>query len=130
MRARPLSPHLGVYRFMYTMALSITHRITGAALSLGLLVLVWWLMAIAAGEEAYRDVARLLAHGFGRLLLAGWLAAFAWHLCTGIRHLVWDTGRGLERAQARASARLVVIAAIVLFAALAWWAFFAPRGAA
>lgn len=130
MRARPLSPHLSVYRLMYTMVISILHRITGMALSAGLLVLVWWLMAIAAGEEAYQSAAGLLSHGFVKLLLAGWLATFAWHLCTGIRHLVWDTGRGLERAQARASARVAVIAAVVIFAVLAWWAFFATRGAA
>lgn len=115
---------------MYTMVLSIMHRFTGMALSVGLLALVWWLMAIAAGPEAFERAARLLSHGFFQLLLAGWLAAFAWHLCTGIRHLVWDTGRGLERAQARASARVAVIAAVVIFAVLAWWAFFATRGAA
>lgn len=130
MRARPLSPHLFIYRFMYTMALSIAHRITGLALSLGLLVLSWWLMAIAAGPAAYERAAGILSHWFFQLLLAGWLATFAWHLCTGIRHLVWDTGRGLEKAQARASARVAVIAAIVVFAVLAWWAFFAPRGVA
>lgn len=130
MRARPLSPHLGIYRFMYTMAMSIAHRITGLAMSIGLLALIWWLMAIASGPAAYERVAGILSHGFCQLLLAGWLAAFAWHLCTGIRHLVWDTGCGLEKVQARASARVAAIAAIVIFAILAWWAFFAPRGVA
>lgn len=130
MRARPLSPHLGVYRFMYTMVLSITHRITGVAMSVGLLVLAWWLMAIAAGPAEYERVVGVLSHWFHKALLAGWLAAYAWHLCTGIRHLVWDTGRGLERPQARASARVAVIAAIALFAIFAWWAFFTSRGAA
>ncbi|MBK7249969.1 MAG: succinate dehydrogenase, cytochrome b556 subunit [Gammaproteobacteria bacterium] len=130
MRARPLSPHIGIYRWMYTMVLSIAHRITGVAMSIGLLVLTWWLMALAAGPETYGRVTAILSHWIFQLLLAAWLAAFAWHLCTGIRHLVWDTGRGLERVQARASARVAVIAAIVIFVILAWWAFFTPRGVA
>lgn len=123
MRSRPLSPHLGVYRFMYTMTLSITHRITGVILSVGLLPLTYWLMAVAAGPEAYDRAIGLLSHWFFRLLLAGWIAAFAFHLCTGIRHLVWDTGRGLEKPQARASARFAVVASIVIFIVILAFAF-------
>lgn len=129
MRPRPLSPHLGVYRFMYTMATSIAHRITGVVLSLGLVVLVAWLFAAASGAEAYAATSALLSSGFIKLLLAGWLLAFCYHLCNGLRHLGWDLGRGLEKAEARRSATLVVAATLVLAAAFIYAAFFAgvPR---
>lgn len=129
MRPRPLSPHLGVYRFMYTMATSIAHRITGVVLSLGLVVLVAWLLAAASGAEAYAATSALLSSGFIKLLLAGWLLAFCYHLCNGLRHLGWDLGRGLEKAEARRSATLVVAATLVLAAAFIYAAFFAgvPR---
>ena len=129
MRPRPLSPHLGVYRFMYTMATSIAHRITGVVLSVGLVVLVGWLYAAAAGAEAYARASALLSTGFMKLLLAGWLVAFCYHLCNGIRHLNWDLGRGLEKPEARRSATVMVAAALVLAAAFIYAAFFAgvPR---
>jgi len=129
MRPRPLSPHLGVYRFMYTMATSIAHRITGVVLSVGLVVLVGWLFAAASGAEAYAQASGLLSSVFMKLLLAGWLVAFCYHLCNGIRHLNWDLGRGLEKSEARRSATLVVVATLVLAAAFIYAAFFAevPR---
>ena len=129
MRPRPLSPHLGVYRFMYTMATSIAHRITGVVLSVGLVVLVGWLFAAASGAEAYAHASGLLSSAFMKLLLAGWLVAFCYHLCNGIRHLNWDLGRGLEKSEARRSATLVVVATLVLAAAFIYAAFFAevPR---
>lgn len=125
MRARPLSPHLGIYRFMYTMALSIAHRITGIVLSAGLILLVWWLMAAATGLAAYEGAMRLLSHGFVKLLLAGWVFAFAYHLCNGIRHLSWDAGIGLEKHEARRSAWVTVACALVIGGALVFTAFFA-----
>lgn len=128
MRQRPLSPHLDVYRFAYTMATSILHRITGVVLSAGLLVLVWWLLAAAGDAEDYASVAAWLGSGFLQLLLAGWLVAFVYHLCNGIRHLVWDLGYGLEKAEARRSARWVVIATVLLSAGLLY-AGFVLRGA-
>ena len=103
MNQRPLSPHLGVYKFMYTMALSIMHRITGGAASVGLLVFVWWLMALASGPGAYAAAMQVLSSPVAKLLLVGFTFSFVYHFCNGIRHLVWDTGRGLERAQARRS---------------------------
>ena len=129
MRPRPLSPHLGIYRFMYTMATSIAHRITGVVLSVGLVVLVGWLYAAASGAEAYAHASALLSSVFMKLLLAGWLVAFCYHLCNGIRHLNWDLGRGLEKSEARRSATLVVVATLVLAAAFIYAAFFAevPR---
>lgn len=129
MRSRPLSPHLGVYRFMYTMATSIAHRITGVVLSVGLVVLVGWLYAAASSADTYARASALLSSGFMTLLLAGWMLAFCYHLCNGIRHLNWDLGRGLEKAEARRSATLVVAVTVVLAAAFIYAAFFAgvPR---
>ena len=112
MSQRPLSPHLGVYRFAYTMALSIAHRISGLALALGLGALVYWLMCAAAGEQAYERAVTLLSGWFLRLLLLAWLAAFCYHLINGLRHLSWDAGYGLEKLQARRSARLVIVLAL------------------
>jgi succinate dehydrogenase / fumarate reductase cytochrome b subunit len=95
MNQRPLSPHLGVYKFMYTMALSIMHRITGVAASIGLLAFVWWLMALASGPGAYASAMHVLSSPVAKLLLVGFTFSFVYHFCNGIRHLVWDTGRGL-----------------------------------
>jgi succinate dehydrogenase cytochrome b subunit len=116
MSARPLSPHLSVYRFMYTMALSILHRITGLLLSIGLLVLIYWLMSASLGELSYGGAVTFLSAPLFRVLLLGWLLAFAYHLCNGIRHLLWDVGIGFEKHQARASAWLVIIAALLITA--------------
>ena len=113
-RPRPLSPHLQIYRLQYTMVLSILHRASGAALSAGLLLLAYWLLALASGPAAYAGATRLLASPLGFLVLAGFTLAFWYHFCTGLRHLVWDTGRGLEKAAARRSAVIVVVAVLVL----------------
>ena len=117
-RERPLSPHLQIYRWQYTMALSILHRATGVALSVGMLLLVYWLVALASGPEAYADARIVFAHPITRVLLVAFSFAFFFHLCNGVRHLMWDTGRGLERKAARTSgwiAFLVAVAATVLF---------------
>lgn len=122
MASRPLSPHLGVYKFMYTMSLSILHRITGCVATLGFLAFAWWLMALASGEAQYSSAMRFLSGWFGKLLLVGFTFSFVYHFCNGIRHLLWDTGRGLERAQARRSGAVVVVAALLLTAAVLWFA--------
>jgi succinate dehydrogenase / fumarate reductase cytochrome b subunit len=122
-RERPLSPHLQVYRFAYTMALSILHRATGIALSAGLLLLAWWLVAAAAGEEAYALVLSCLGSLPGRLVLLGASFAFFYHLCAGLRHLAWDLGYGFEKSTARRSGAAVVIGAVALTALL--WALLA-----
>ncbi len=122
MAERPTSPHLSVYRMhRYTLLTSVLNRATGLVLALGLLVLVYWLMAVAGGPLAYARAAALLGGGIFKILWLALLAVFAYHLCAGLRHLVWDSGRGLERAQSRASAYLVLIGSAVLFAALAAW---------
>src|SRR5689334_18578174 len=120
MPPRPLSPHLGVYKFMYTMSLSILHRITGVAAAVGFLLFTWWLMALATGHDAYDRAMRCLGSPVGKLLLVGFTFAFVYHFCNGIRHLVWDTGRGLERAQARLSGAVVIVAALLITAVAVW----------
>jgi len=120
MNPRPVSPHLGVYRFGYTMTLSFMHRMTGIAASVGFLAFVWWLMALASGPDAYATAMRLLMSPVAKLLLVGFTFSFVYHFCNGIRHLVWDTGRGMERAQARRSGALVVVGAVLLTALLVW----------
>ena len=120
MNQRPLSPHLGVYKFTYTMTLSILHRITGVASSVGFLVFAWWLMALASGPNSYETAMRYLSSPLGKLLLVGFTFSFVYHFCNGIRQMVWDTGRGLERAQARRSGWFVIVAALVLTALLVW----------
>src|SRR5579864_7597184 len=113
MPPRALSPHLSVYRMSrYTLATSILNRLTGMVLSVGLLLLVYWLMALAAGEDRYAHARVLLSGGLAKPVYAGLIVCFCYHLAAGIRHLVWDTGRGLERAQARRSAWLVVGASV------------------
>ncbi len=125
MAERPLAPHLGVYKLKYTLTTSILNRLTGIALSLGLIVLAYWLMAVAGGGRAYARAAALLSLGGFKLLYAGLLIAFSYHLIAGIRHLIWDTGHYLEREQSRRSAGLVVCVSIVLMAVLLYFAFFA-----
>ena len=116
-RPRPLSPHLQVYRPMYTMVLSILHRVTGLGLAAGLLLLASWLLALASGPIAYARFGALLVSPLGLLLLAGLVLAFWYHFCNGLRHLSWDMGRGFEKASARRSGVLVVVAALGLAAA-------------
>jgi succinate dehydrogenase / fumarate reductase cytochrome b subunit len=123
MTERPLSPHLSVYRMSrYTLLTSIVNRATGLVLSVGLILLVYWLVAVASGPAAYRGAHAMLSLGVLKAVYVILLATFSYHLFAGIRHLIWDTGHGLERAQAKRSAALVVICAILLFVGLAWWA--------
>lgn len=116
-RSRPLSPHLQVYRLAFTTVLSGLHRITGLLLTAISVVLVAWLMAAAGGPETYRAMAGFLASWPVRILLAGSLAVFWYHLFNGIRHLVWDAGFGFELRAARVSGALVLLFATLAFAA-------------
>ena len=123
MAQRPLSPHLGIYRFAYTMATSIFHRATGLLMSAGLLVLVAWLMSLASGPDSYTTVAGCLSGWPGRIVLGLLLLAFCYHFANGIRHLLWDLGVGLERRAARASAKVVLVAALLAAAVLLYLYF-------
>lgn len=93
---RPLSPHLQVYRWQLTMVLSIFHRATGVALSVGSIGLAVWLVAAAMGGGAFEAVNGVYASWYGMVLMGLWSYALLYHLCNGIRHLIWDTGHGLE----------------------------------
>ncbi len=116
---RPLSPHLQVYRWQITMALSILHRGTGVALSVGLIVLVYWLLSLASGPDAYAQAQALLGSGFLKLCYAGWAFCFFYHFANGIRHLIWDLGRGFEKSQITLGGWLVVIVSAVATAVFA-----------
>ena len=118
---RPLSPHLSIYRWPITMTMSILHRATGVAMSVGFIVLAGWLFDAAMGAETYAAMLSYLDTMLGKLLLMGWSFAFFFHLSNGVRHLIWDSGRGFEIATANASAWFVLLLAIVL-TALFWWA--------
>lgn len=113
---RPLSPHIGVYKWQITMVMSILHRATGVFLSIGLLMLTSWLLAIATGSNEYAQILDFFRSVFGRLLLIGWSFAFFYHFCNGIRHLFWDSGRGFEIEQVKTSGVFTFIAAIILTA--------------
>lgn len=111
---RPLSPHLQVYKPQITSALSIFHRITGVALSVGTILLVWWLVAAATSDAAYGTVAAVIHTWLGHLVIFGWTAALWYHFCNGIRHLGWDAGYGYELGTVHATGRIVLIATAVL----------------
>ena len=111
---RPLSPHLQVYKPQLTSVLSILHRMTGVALAVGTLLLVWWLIAAASGADSFNMVQTVIGSWIGRLLLFGWSFALFYHLCNGIRHLFWDMGRGYELPTVAASGWAVVIISIAL----------------
>lgn len=117
---RPLSPHLQVYRWQYTMALSILHRVTGCALSVGLLLFVYWLLAIAGGPQAYERAIVVFSHPITLAALIGFSFAFFYHLLNGVRHLSWDTGHGLERKSARLSGWVAFLGAVAC-TALFWF---------
>ena len=99
MRERPLSPHLSIYKPMLTMMMSIVHRVTGAALYFGTLLMVWWLLAAVSGPNAYAKVQWFMGTFIGRLILFGYTWALIHHMLGGIRHLIWDTGRGFGPAE-------------------------------
>ncbi len=118
--ARPLSPHLQVYKPQLTSVMSILHRMTGIGLALALPALVAWLVALSMGAEIYGQFMTCAASPVGKLLLMGWSWAFCYHLCTGIRHLLWDTGRGLELPQVYRSG-YIALGVSTLLTALLWF---------
>jgi len=116
---RPMSPHLQVYKLPLTAKLSILHRGTGAALSAGALLMVWVLAAAAGGEESYAAMHGFLASWFGQLVLFGFTFSLYYHFCNGIRHLLWDIGKGLDLESTEKSAK-VVIGATAALTILTW----------
>ena len=114
---RPLSPHLQVYRPQLTSVLSITHRATGIGLSFGIILLITWIIAAAAGENYFIIVNSIVTSWFGKLVLLGFTWALFYHLCNGIRHLFWDAGFGFELSTVYKSGYATVAASITLTAA-------------
>jgi succinate dehydrogenase / fumarate reductase cytochrome b subunit len=131
LRARPLSPHLQIYRPQITSVLSISHRVAGVALSVGTLVLVAWIVVLATGSDvAFLAFGALLASPVGLVLMAGWSLALFFHLANGIRHLFWDAGVGLDMPAATRSGWAVIVASVAL-TVISWLiALLAMRGRA
>jgi succinate dehydrogenase / fumarate reductase cytochrome b subunit len=112
--ARPLSPHLSIYKPEQNMVMSISHRITGVGLTLGAGLVSWWLLAAATSAEQFALVDGLLTSWLGALVLLGSVAALWYHTLNGVRHLWWDTGRGYALDQVDRSGKLVLIGTAVL----------------
>jgi len=112
--ARPLSPHLTIYRPMLTMMMSIVHRITGMALYAGSLLLAWWLLAVASGPNAYATFQSVASSFIGRIVLFGYTWALIHHMLGGLRHLIWDTGHGLAAAEREWLVRANLVGSIAL----------------
>ena len=128
--ARPLSPHLQIYRPMLTMMMSIVHRITGFGLYFGTLLLAWWFLAAASGPNGYAKFERFAGSIVGRLVLFGYTWALIHHMLGGIRHLIWDTGHGFgpsEREWLAAANLIGSIAITVLLWILGLLAMGGPR---
>ena len=128
MAGNPLSPHLQIYRPQLTSTMSILHRATGIALALGTLVLLYWLVAAAQGMEAYAAAQHCISSLPVQLLLVGWTFAFYYHLCNGVRHLLWDTGWGFDLSTAYKTGYIVIAAALAM--TVLTWACVLSKGAA
>lgn len=113
---RPLSPHLGIYRWLISNTLSILHRMTGFGLALGLVPLVLWLWGAAYNPQWFDCISAAASTVVGKLFLFGWTLAFYYHLGNGIRHLNWDMGRGFSLSAMATSGRLVVVFALSMSA--------------
>jgi succinate dehydrogenase / fumarate reductase cytochrome b subunit len=113
---RPLSPHLQIYRPQITSVLSILHRITGFALSVGLLLLAGLVISAAFGQQSFDLVRGQMSTWYGYILLMGWSWAFYYHLCNGIRHLFWDIGKGFELSTVTTSGWAVLLASLTMTA--------------
>ena len=126
LKERPLSPHLEIYKPIPTMVMSILHRVTGAALYVGTVLIAWWVIAAAAGPDAYETANWWFTSILGKLVLFGYTFALIHHMLGGIKHLVQDTGRGLEKdfttmiAKAHPIASIALTVLIWLVAALAF----------
>ncbi|MGB4107265.1 MAG: succinate dehydrogenase, cytochrome b556 subunit [Alphaproteobacteria bacterium] len=117
---RPLSPHLQVYKLPLLANLSILHRMTGAALSIGGLMIAWWLVAAALGEDQYNIAMNFIRSPLGIFMMFGWSFSFYYHLFNGVRHLIWDTGRMFKLKHAYFSG-YVVLLLTVLATAATWY---------
>ena len=128
-RPRPLSPHLQIYKWSVTMVTSITHRITGGALYLGLVFIAWWLVAASMGPETYQPFLNAAGHPIGQLILFGFTWAAAYHLFKGIQHLFWDMGYGFLPKTAMWASVLVVALSLICAVGMFAWAYMVRMGA-
>jgi succinate dehydrogenase / fumarate reductase cytochrome b subunit len=124
---RPLSPHLTIYRPLINMVMSIVHRITGGANYVGTVLIAAWLVSAAMGPEAYNTVNALFGHPLGKLVLFGYSWSVIHHMLGGMRHLIWDTGRGLGIGAVNALSWLTILGSLTLTAAL-WIGGIVARG--
>ena len=113
-RNRPLSPHLQVYKPQLTSVLSILHRGTGVVITMGAVIIAWWVWSVSGSTESFACVSGFLNSVFGKLLLLVWTLCTCYHLSNGIRHLVWDFGFGFELDQAYFSGKLVLATTVIL----------------
>jgi succinate dehydrogenase / fumarate reductase cytochrome b subunit len=111
---RPLSPHLQIYKLIPTMVMSIVHRITGAALYFGTLLVVWWLIAAASGQAYFEWVSWLMGTIIGRLILLGYTWALLHHMLGGFRHFMWDLGYGFEKTFSTKLAKATLVGSLCL----------------
>jgi succinate dehydrogenase / fumarate reductase cytochrome b subunit len=123
---RPLSPHLSVYKPIPTMVMSIAHRVTGAALYVGTILVAWWLIAAASGEVYFDLVNGIFGSFIGRLILFGYTWALVHHMLGGIRHFIWDTGKGFDKDFSTKMAWATLAGSIVL-TILIWIIGYATR---
>ena len=126
--ARPLSPHIQIYRPLINMMTSILHRMTGAALYFGTLLLAWWLIAVAAGPDAFAYVNGLIATPIGQIVLIGYTWALMQHMLGGIRHLIWDTGRGFALPTVDLMSWGSLVGSVLLTAGI-WYVALKSKGA-
>jgi succinate dehydrogenase / fumarate reductase cytochrome b subunit len=117
---RPLSPHLQIYRWYLTMALSIGHRVSGIGLALGLILFTWWLLALASGPEAFATVQAVMHSWIGVLVLFIYTFVLFYHLGNGVRHLVWDAGYGFD-IEIAARSGIAVLAFAGIMTVLTWF---------
>ncbi|MEZ5817080.1 MAG: succinate dehydrogenase, cytochrome b556 subunit [Hyphomicrobiaceae bacterium] len=128
-KPRPLSPHLQIYSPLINMVMSILHRMTGAALYVGTLLLVWWLIAAATGPDYFAYVSGIMGSALGLTVLFGFSWALLHHMIGGIRHLIWDTGRGFDLATVNTLSWGTIILSLGLTVLLWIWALAAKGGA-
>ena len=125
-KSRPLSPHLDIYRLTLTMAMSIAHRITGVGLYLGVLLLAWFLLALAGDAASFATFSGFLNSIIGRLVLFGFTWSLFHHMLGGVRHFLWDAGIGLDHPLRERLAQMTLIGGLVL-TFLAWIIGYAVR---
>lgn len=112
--SRPLSPHLQIWKWSMNMTLSILHRASGIALSVGTLMLIWFLVAAATSQDAYDCFVSFATTWFGQLCLFGWTGAMFFHMCSGLRHLIMDTGRMISIPASEKAGFLIFVVSIAL----------------